>query len=137
MHRLRWRLCKTLRVSVDDAIFGKTNNAQYIWYEMQMTLDEKDRYELYRDMAEYNAMFSNPEGVEKMREARQNTFTTSNEDFESTLKTTFGRGIGNNDSKSEEISLEDLIRNSQRQEKAMPYLNMELDEIKFTPIRGD
>lgn len=106
----------------DDIFFKKINNVQYIWYQNQLILDEKERYELYRDVAEYNAMFSNPEGVKKIRNSRENTHKASDEDFEEMIENLFGRKINKNDEKG--IN------------KMDDYIDMELDEIKFIPL-GD
>lgn len=133
MHRLRWRLCKTLKVAVDDPVFMNINSAQYSWYFQQMEKDEQEKFEFMRDIAEHNAMFSNPEGVAQVRDTRKNTFATNPEDFEKSVKELFGREL-----KTEEVetNLEEVIKNNSRQAIVNPYLNMELDEVKFTPIRG-
>ena len=94
------------------------NGAQCAWYQIQISIDEKENYELLREIAEHNAMFTNSEGVQQVRDARKNTYTSSPEDFEKNVEELFGRKIG-------EVA-----------NKADPYLEMELDEVKFTPIRG-
>jgi len=106
-------------VPVNDKIFEEINDVQYLWYQVQMSLDEKDSFELQREIAEHNAMFMNPEGVRKVRDARENTFETTDEDFDDMLEDIFGSKL-----------------EGKRENNINTYLNMELDEIKFTPIRG-
>lgn len=130
---MRWRLCKELKVSVDDKIFKNINDAQLIWYQTQILLDDKENYELLRDVAEHNAMFWNPEAVDQIREARKNTFTTSTEDFEDSVKNIFGREL--TPDAPAVLDLEQALR--QERDNTNEYLNMNLDEIKFTPIRGN
>ena len=102
---------------------------------MQIDKDEDERYELLRDVAEHNAMFWNPEAVEQIREARKNTFTTNSEDFENAVKNLFGREMIHDTPAV--IDIEQIMCQNIRQDKANPYLNMELDEINFMPIRGN
>jgi hypothetical protein len=78
-------------VTVDDPRFKKISNAQWVWYAAQVTADERERFELLRDVAEHNAMFWNPQGVEQVRGSREKTYSVSNEDFASMLEQTFGR----------------------------------------------
>lgn len=127
-HRLRWRLCKELKKPVDDEMFKSINSVQYTWYKMQIDMDDEEEYEKFRNLAEHNAMFWNPEAVEQVREARKNTFSTDDTTFEQTVKELFGRKMYNEASPDSERVL--------NENKATPYLDMELDEIKFTPIRG-
>lgn len=96
---------------------------------MQFTQDDEENFELLRNVAEHNAMFWNPEGVQQVREARENTFATSNEDFDDIVKDLFGRDLP----KEENQSAESLLASTR---KMSQYLDMELDEINFTPIRG-
>lgn len=103
---------------VNDKIFEEINDAQYLWYQVQMSLDEKDSFELQREIAEHNAMFTNPEGVRKVRDARENTFETTDEEFNDILEDLFGNKL------------------EKSKTNVDTYLDMELDEIKFTPIRG-
>lgn len=96
------------------------NDAQLVWYQMQMAQDDLDNFETLRDIAEYNSMFVNPGGVQRVREARENTnsYRTSDEEFEQLLEQQFGRKTGQ---KAEpKIKMDD-------------YLEMDLDEIKFVP----
>jgi len=105
-------------VPVNDKIFEEINDVQYLWYQVQMSLDEKDSFELQREIAEHNAMFVNPEGVRKVRDARENTFETTDEEFDNILEDLFGNKL------------------ERSRTNVDTYLDMELDEIKFTPIRG-
>jgi hypothetical protein len=83
-----------------------------------------------RDVAEHNAMFSNPEGVMKIRESRENSFHTSDEEFKDLVKQTFGRDVPNFDKDSKNI-VKEVNKNIDT------YLNMDLDEVKFVPYDED
>lgn len=109
-------MCKIFKVPVDNEIFENVNESQYLWYQIQISLDKEDNFELSREIAEHNAMFTNPEGVKKIREARENTYELTDDQFDSVLEDVFGRKLGKDD--------------------VDKYLDMELDEIKFTPDRG-
>lgn len=43
---------------------------EMIWYAENIMKDENEDYSLFRDMAEYNALFTNPEGVKQVRNSR-------------------------------------------------------------------
>lgn len=118
---------------VDSKKLNEINDAQLIWYQLQDSLDNKDRFEMLRDIAEHNAMFMNPEGVQKVREARENTFETTDEEFDDILTNTFGRALPKVD-ESEKKDLSELMREAQDISYIDPYLEMELDEVKFTPF---
>lgn len=109
---------------VDSDFFKKINGQQYLWYNSQLAIDEEENFELLREMAEHNAMFTNPEGVNKVRESRKNTYSIPTEKFEGLVEDLFGRPIPKKGEADNSSPLD-------------PYLNMELDEIKFIPIRGD
>ena len=96
------------------------NDAQLVWYQLQIMQDDMDNFEMLRDIAEYNSMFVNPEGVKKVRESRENTnsYKTSDEEFEQLIEEKFGRKAGQ--------KIEPKI-------KVDDYLEMELDEVKFVP----
>lgn len=113
-----------LKIPVDDEFFNRTNDAQFVWYSVQAEQDEIEKYELLRDVAEHNAMFWNSEAVEQIREARRNTFGAPDKEFDDTLVELFGRGLSDEESDPIEI----LEKN-----RANPYLDMEMDEIKFIP----
>jgi len=55
---------------VNDPIFENISPHELIWYAENIIKDEKEEQSLYRDMAEYNALFSNPEGVKQVRNSR-------------------------------------------------------------------
>lgn len=109
-------------------MFDDINDAQWSWYQTQLVLDEKEKYEFYRDLEEHNAMFWNSEGVQQIRDARENTFQTPDEDFSGIVENIFGREAPsfNKDEKSDKPKVEPV-------RKSDPYLNMDLDEIVFTP----
>ena len=78
-----------------------------------------------RNLEEYNAMFSNPEGVDQVRNARENSFRTSDKEFDQSVKELFGREVPKTEMDGKNFNLTDPLEN--------PYLDMDLDEIKFTP----
>ena len=118
---------------VDSDFFENANPAQLLWYQMQLALDEKENFETLRDVAEHNAMFTNPDGVRQVRENRERTFAASNEDFENLVKLQFGRELPKE--QNTECSFEDFIKNvTQSQEKIQDYMDVELDDISFTPF---
>lgn len=106
-----------------------------IWYQYQLSLDEKDQFEMLRDVAEHNAMFMNPEAVQQIRDARNNTYETPEEDFHDMLKEQFGRELPNV-SKEDRISAIDVLKQQvEHSKKINPYMDMELDEVSFIPFK--
>lgn len=103
------------------------------WYQVQMSLDEKDQFELLRDIAEHNAMFMNPEGVQQVRDSRENIYETPNDDFNKNLKDTFGRDISKID-ENEKIDFHGILQRIDSK-KIDPYLNMDLDKVDFIPFK--
>lgn len=102
---------------VDSDFFNNINDAQFTWYGIQYNLDELENFELLRDVAEHNAMFWNSEGVAKIRDARQNATKHQDENFDDTLMELFGKNI-------------------KEENPTKPYLDLDLDEVIFTPY-GD
>lgn len=43
---------------------------ELLWYAENIRLDEKEEFEKERDIAEYGAMFFNPDGVKSVRDGR-------------------------------------------------------------------
>lgn len=78
----------------------------------------EERFELLRDVAEHNAMFMNPEGVQQVRDTRDNSFETPEEDFNKLLEDMFGRNP----------HLE------KKEQKYSSIIDMDLDEVLFTPF---
>lgn len=115
---------------VDDKIFHNMNDFQMLWYQIQISLDEKEDFEFQRDLMEHNAMFSNPEGVSKVREARKNTYTVPTSEFKELIKEQFGKDI---DFNKEGISPEQMLSENKVKNQINTYLDMELDEVKFIP----
>lgn len=92
-HRLRWKLCKTWGVKVDDEMFSEISNAQWLWYFYNYVKDGEEKFEQNRDFIEYHASFIEPQAVKKIRESRANAVKVSNEDFIKGIKNIFGRDI--------------------------------------------
>nr|BDD46265.1 hypothetical protein 97 [bacterium] len=84
-HRLRWKLCKAFGRFVDDQEFSEISREQWHWYNAMIIQDEREAFELQRDIAEYLASFWNAEAVEKMKNIRKSaeahTFA-SDEEFD-------------------------------------------------------
>jgi len=101
---------------------------------MQVSIDEKEQFEMLRDVAEHNAMFMNPEGVQQVRDSRENTYETPEEDFRDMLKDKFGRDIPDVP-EEERVAFSDILKQQRKDERVDPYLNMDLDEISFIPLK--
>jgi hypothetical protein len=121
------------------------NGAQWLWYGAQLAADEKADFELRRDVAEHNAMFWNAEGVEQVRNAREKTYSVSDDDFKSIIETTFGRHISLPDQPQQGLmhsvpigpdqkDHEDSSRRARMRAEAGPYVDCDLDEINFIPL---
>lgn len=119
---------------VDHSIFQQMNDAQKLWYQVQVALDDKEQFEMLRDVAEHNAMFINPEGVRQVRDSRENTYETPEDDFKDMLKDTFGREIPEVP-EDERVSVKDILELQRKDERVDPYLEMELDEVSFIPLK--
>jgi hypothetical protein len=114
-------------------MFETTNDAQLIWYHTQINLDTKEQFELLRDVAEHNAMFMNPEGVQQVRDARDNTFAMTDNDFNSMLENTFGRAISGKEEK--ELDVMEMLKTDRLTSKYSKIVDMDLDEVSFTPFK--
>lgn len=126
-------MCKLFKLPVDHEKLNTINDAQLAWYQLQGMLDDKDNFELLRDVAEHNAMFLNPDGVKQIREARDNSYEVSEEDFDTLLTEAFGRPLPKV-SEDDKKSLADLMCEAQGIADVKPYLDIELDEVTFTPF---
>jgi len=114
-------------------MFETTNDAQLMWYQMQIHLDTKDQFELLRDVAEHNAMFMNPEGVQQVRDTRKNTFEMSDNEFNEMLENTFGRAIS--EVPSDELDVTEMLNNDRLKSKYSQIVDMDLDDVVFTPFK--
>jgi hypothetical protein len=113
--------------------FQNYNDAQLAWLQMQIELDDVEKYELLRDIAEHNAMFLNPEGVKQVREARDRTYETPAEDFENMIEEMFGRKLPSAEG-NKNGGIEELKKIFEPAGKPIDYLDIELDEVSFTPF---
>lgn len=118
-------------------MFDSINDAQLVWYQFQLHLDKKDQFEMLRDVAEHNAMFMNPEGVQQVRDARDNSFETSDEDFSKLLENTFGRSIDLNGVNKKHIDPKEILEQEKAQLNSQysDIIDMDLDEIEFIPLK--
>lgn len=119
------------------------NAPQWMWYAAQFAADDKEQYELLRDIAEHNASFWNPEGVDQVRRAREKTFIVGDKDFARQIEETFGRKLRIPERK-EGLALPSVpgrqepkpARRRMRPDvDAGAYLDAELDEVRFVPLR--
>jgi len=116
--------------------------SQWLWYSAQFAEDDKDQFELLRDIAEYNASFWNPEGVDQVRRAREKAIVVSDKDFAKQVEETFGRKFRIPEKKDGVLTLpftnaEKPKRPRMREDvDARAYLDAELDEVRFVPIRS-
>lgn len=104
------------------------------WYQSQFNIDAEEEFEMQRYMAEYNAMFGNPDGVRRVREAREKTISVPDKDFEETVSELFGRELPK---EKQAIDLKEFSLKNEKEEKINEYLDMNLDEIKFIPFDGE
>jgi hypothetical protein len=115
-------------------MFFNINDAQLCWYNTQIQLDKKEDFEFMRDVAEHNAMFSNPEGVQKVRESRENSYKVSDEDFEKIIEENFGKEINESDKK--QFNFEEFVELKKKNKDLDTYHNIdEFDDIIFTPFK--
>jgi hypothetical protein len=108
-------------------MFNKITLSQWLWYAAQFAADEKDKFELLRDIAEHNASFWNPEGVSQVRKGREQTFAVTDKDFAKQLEETFGRKL--------DVVTKEHHMPVKQELNANPYLETELDDIRFIPNR--
>ena len=126
---------------VDDPVLSKVTYPQWLWYAAQFAADDKDQFELLRDIAEHNASFWNPEAVDQVRRAREKTFVVSDKNFAKQLEETFGRKLQIPERKSNqglpEVPAAPAAQSVRRRMRAdvdpRAYLDTELDEVKFVP----
>lgn len=110
---------------VDDGVIQNTNLAQMNWYATQLNLEEEADFQEKLDLTEHNAMFFNPEGVQQVREERENSYDTNDEEFEDMVRNQFGREIP-------EVREEDLIGPG---DLLSQEGGLDLDDVKFTPLK--
>jgi hypothetical protein len=129
---------------VDDPLFDRMNNPQWLWYAAQFAADDKEKFELLRDIAEHNASFWNPEGVDQVRRAREKTFIVGDKDFAKQIEETFGRKLRIPDKKEGmTLPMPQHSPGAGKPERsrmrtnvdAGAYLDAKLDEIRFVPNR--
>jgi hypothetical protein len=121
-------------------MFDRMNNPQWLWYAAQLAADDKDKFELLRDVAEHNASFWNPEGVDQVRRAREKTFVVGDKDFARQIEETFGRKLNipeRKDALPTPLPRQDGGKPARPRMRpdvdAAAYLDTELDEVRFVP----
>ena len=87
---------------VNHKYFSDINTAQWHWYMYNIYKDKEEQFDINRNFLEYHVSFLEPELVEKIRKRRDGTDedTKKDDNFSSTIKDLFGRGINFEDSKS-------------------------------------
>lgn len=124
-------------------MFDEVTYPQWLWYAAQLAADDKDHFELLRDIAEHSASFWNPEGVDQVRRAREKTFIVSDKNFAKQLEETFGRKLRIPERKESQglpaVPAAPTAPAPQGRRRMRPdvdpgaYLDTELDEVRFVP----
>ena len=92
--RLRWKICKALRIPLDDPLFDRLSNVQLLSYAHLIQKDAMEEDEAWRDRLEYLARFWDNEAVDKVQRSREQMQSGAESDgFNEMLKHTFGRTI--------------------------------------------
>lgn len=55
---------------MNDPLFNHFTATEWRYYSVQLALDEEEEFEKQRGLIEYLAMFSNPDGVRRVRTQR-------------------------------------------------------------------
>jgi len=92
--RLRWKISKALKISLDDPIFDRMSSIQILAYAHSIHEDTMEEEERWRDRLEYLARFWDNESVEKIQAARHRAQAAPDDKFSDMLEQTFGRGLG-------------------------------------------
>jgi hypothetical protein len=132
-------------VPADDPLFDRMTYPQWLWYAAQFAADDKDQFELLRDIAEYNASFWNPEAVDQVRRAREKAIVIGDKEFARQIEETFGRKFRLPE-RHADMALPRIPEPEHRQGPARrsmrrdldpgAYLGTELDEVRFVPKGG-
>lgn len=99
-------------VPADHEIFKSLNTAQWLWYFYNYIEDKQEEYKLHRNMAEYNAAFSNPkavkEAITKREEDEVNRQNQSREKFDKSVEKMFGREMNSTSAEKPEEVVKNL-----------------------------
>ena len=76
---------------VNHSIFESINDAQWLWYHYNFEKDDHDKFIYTRDFLEYLASFIEPEAVQKIKNARENTYSDPN--FDKNIEKIFGKKV--------------------------------------------
>jgi len=93
-------------VPSDHEMFKEINPAQWLWYYHNFVQDQNEKFELNRDMVEYNASFIEPEAVKKIRDARDKAIEIPDEQFASGIEQMFGRSLTGNAERPKEKEIQ-------------------------------
>lgn len=117
------------------------NNPQWLWYAAQLAADDREQFELLRDMAEYNASFWNPEAVDQIRRARETSFAVGDKDFARQIEETFGRRLKIPEKRElQGLPLPPAGTRAPARRRMRPdidpasYLETKLDPVRFIPL---
>jgi len=80
-------------VPTDHKMFAEINTSQWMWYFYNYLEDKNERFTRNRDLVEYHASFIEPEAVQKIREARDNSVAVPDKEFTAGIEYFFGRKI--------------------------------------------
>ena len=117
-----------------------------LWYASMLNQDRKDTFDAKLNMTEYLASFINYEAVKQTRYGRENQTVISDADFEQQLRNQFGRDLSPEKlataTRAETIDETDLKPNKDAKKRGSisiedikKYTGLELDEVKFHPIK--
>lgn len=76
---------------IDHEIFGRLNDAQWLWYHYNFLQDEQESFESKRNLTEYLASFIEPEAVRQIVSARERSVEVSDDNLKSAIRTIGGR----------------------------------------------
>ena len=137
------------RVPVDNPQIANMNTAQMLWSINMLDKQEKFKFDQNIEYLQYLAWFINPEMVRNIKESK--TVSATDEEFNETVKNLFGKDIDmNKASQVNDGDISDIVDRVSGQEQVISndniknkkpisindlkrYLDMNLDEIKFTP----
>jgi hypothetical protein len=104
-------------VPVDHEMFDRISSPQWLWYYFNYAKDQEDEFERSRDFVEYQASFIEPQAVQKIRDARNNTSVEGryeDSQFDDNVKKMFGREVRPNQSGAVEGDLAAALNNQRR-----------------------
>lgn len=115
---------------VDHEMFDKVNISQWLWYFYNFIEDQKEEFDVRRDLVEYHASFIEPEAVRKIRESREESVEIPYEEFVDGIEYFFGRKINISKDKKNKIESHSIDPAA-----AARMSDLYKRDIKKTPVR--